>query len=89
MCCLGFFAKACGFRNDEITEIATPRGARDALGKWPSWVVEGTLIGWGENSDAIEEIIGVNDEDGLTMSEREKRLTKLFAKQGVRVTFKD
>jgi hypothetical protein len=91
MCCLGFYALACGIPEQAITEIAFPSVIEygwdtDARIRM-SWL-------WEARSDStgleMELTIGqVNDEESLSDKEREADLTKLFAFNDITVTFVD
>lgn len=88
MCCLGFFAKACGKTDAEIFN-------KPALSDAGMCIEEALLIKhdseWidaarGEHSVFL---YGVNDNRNISEKARENRITELFALAGVDVTFKD
>lgn len=75
MCCVGFLARAGGLRAKEIDNV---RGLEDVL-----------TIDLGPTlHHELSEIYGTNDDKLLSDKARESRLKHLFAKLGVRVTFK-
>lgn len=81
MCCLGFYAKACGARDWQIVGVGGPSRAH---GFWPDWMFNGSL-----RVPDVMEMMSVNDERMASDSERELALTQLFAAHGVDVTFVD
>lgn len=94
MCCLGFFARACGIDKDQIEDEAEPEDVPRA--GWPEWVLRAPDDFAGDygsadaikNSADIVEIIKVNDDDRLGAAAREAKLAALFARHGIEVEFK-
>lgn len=91
MCCLGFLSKACGVPDSELFEhgciLAYPRYEwidKYGLNAWAArlpWALPpSTLAGL-----AAE----INDSDVYTIAEKEEKLTKLFAENGIALTFVD
>lgn len=91
MCCLGFYALACGLMKIQIANVTDPAGARrptkafeDALVHIPLNPEEMPL----GNSQAAKDLMSANDSIELEDNEREQRLERLFAKIGVQVEFR-
>ncbi len=93
-CCLGFYANACGFNDEQITELGhleelldpgyggpVPGQFKDLVHQSPSGYYNGT--------DLEREIIRTNDTTSLTDEEREAKLKELFAKAGITINFED
>lgn len=73
-CCMGFFARACGFTDKQIRDChAMPKG-RGPRGKF---------YGIGRGG-----IFSANDVPGIRLRKREALLTSMFAAQGIKVRFK-
>lgn len=83
-CCLGFFARACGYKAREITGQANLFDLVERPDR-------GTKIyqQFGIDEDTHEDIVFCNDDVFIEEPEREKRLKELFASQGIEVTFED
>lgn len=77
MCCLGFFGLACGIALERLTGCGDPQDT-NARGQWPEWLFD---------SNAVGNLITANDEQRFTQSEREARISAIFAKHGVAVEF--
>lgn len=87
MCCLGFYALACGFKPEDILDIATPAGinvyidekvkAMPGLLKMNEEYVAKTTV----CSDLME----VNDDFDMRDGPRMKKITQLFRKIGATV----
>lgn len=87
MCCLGFYATSLGVSEADIAGKATPESAYTV--EWPEWVRTYACSSDRRSfdSDSILEIIDTNDSPDLTDSQRERRLTRHFARQGIKVRF--
>jgi len=77
-CCLGFYARECGFTAKEIKGCST-LGSLDIKENW-NYDFDGEILG---------EIMYHNDVDFHNDKEREEVLTGLFAKSGIKVNFVD
>lgn len=94
MCCLGFFARACGIDEDQIEDEAEPEDVPGA--GWPLWVLRESddfagdydLPGKLKNSLDIVELIKANDDEATGDRKRESRIAEIFAKHGVEVEFR-
>jgi hypothetical protein len=101
MCCLGFFALACGYRPTEIQRTGDPEETARECGepekptRWPRW-----LLGFVEsdrydgvlqprNSASCDELISANDSSIIPDPDRETRIAAIFARHGVTVRFVD
>lgn len=91
-CCLGFFALSCGIPKKDIDQKSCPA---DVISKkWPEWLVKNRgkplalHLFKGQTDTAISvQLISINDDKSLMWNTREAKLRKLFAEQGVDVTF--
>lgn len=94
MCCLGFFARACGIDKDQIEDEAEPEDVPRAV--WPGWVLRAPDDFAGDygspdalkNSSDIVALISANDDEMCGDRKREARIAELFAQHGVEVEFK-
>lgn len=91
MCCLGFYGRQiCGLNLKDLRGQGTPEDVK----KWPSddpLVIKPTSqqgYPYTLDSTICHEMVKTNDNKKITEKQREARLTKLFKKIGVNVTFK-
>jgi len=100
MCCLGFFAKACGFKSKEIKNMCTPgslyndrtysdQAERGFLKKIEKTPFKELLTKDGRNSRLANSLIDINDSSTMKNETREKKITEKLTKIGVKVTFLD
>jgi hypothetical protein len=96
MCCLGFLCRDLGWPLHELAHVTMPDllidadGAQDpaAVCLLPKWLVEkGTGDGDPDLTPLVETMANTNDDPRLTETEREAKLTELFARQGIEVEF--
>ncbi len=90
-CCLGFFAKACGIPDSQISGLPTPavlQGPKPASADWNALMKKGMSMSR-VNSDLCGELMNCNDNRDLTDDERETKLAQLFSKLGHTVVFVD
>lgn len=83
MCCLGFYAIACGLSSDDITDAADPP---DCLSTWPDearWLFSGPRV-----SGVCAHLIHQND-SRMDETKRERIIAAIFADNGVEVEFKN
>jgi hypothetical protein len=102
MCCLGFYAEACGLDRKTIRSIATPLNAvkvtvgdESAVDVNYNHVVRKSDVEWktklvnsSGNTATCRAMMEVNDNEGITDKVRETKLTALFKKLGIKVKFK-
>lgn len=81
MCCLGQISLQLGCTKKEIHNLTYPSDVTKLS------VKDNILVKDGECTNLSDEAIDINDSTMLTIAEKEKRLTKLFAKEGVKLTF--
>lgn len=81
MCCLGFFARKCGYTIKEIRNVYAPQDC--TLNKFPGW-----LVFKGVNTDIGVNLMTINDGVGMDNKVREKKIIKVFKKKGISVVFK-
>jgi len=102
MCCLGFYAIACGLDKKTIRNLACPQTAVSATkgdvvpnihGKYVTrssdsiWKTK--LVGsYDVNTPTCQELMEINDSN-LSDEEKEKKITSNFKKLGIQVTFKN
>lgn len=83
MCCLGFFALACGLGRAGLSDVKEPLDLtsrrRTVWSKKAPWLFDG-------DSD-IGRLMSSNDNAGIKAHTRERRIAKIFAKHGWRVKF--
>ncbi len=92
MCCLGFYAKACGMSDGNIASYSTPDDLPSPLRAHFKSISPWTFKNEGAcNSIATLDLIDANDSTsyGLTEHCREDRIAKIFADHGVEVEFVD
>jgi hypothetical protein len=84
-CCLGFYMEACAVPRQKITSVMTPMGFRPEL----RTQVPGWLFNEDHNniSDVCNSLMLVNDIEHENHSDKEERITSLFKKAGIEVTF--
>lgn len=92
MCCLGFYSLACGLKSDDILDACMPedvtRSNRQL--KEMAWLNE--IANKKTKFNFANTLARVNDEQSgkyKTEKAKEKRITKLFADNGIIVTFVD
>lgn len=84
MCCLGFYAKACGLNDEQILHTGAPHQLLVPLPRQMAWLVDEA------NCDATtdaSDLIFAND-SMLRDGPRERKIIKIFAQKGIEVTFK-
>ena len=80
MCCLGFLARACGYKKDDLLYDALP---------YPGLTMPNELNGWNQKylpNDAQGDIAIINDS---RKSNREELLKVEFKKYGIKIKFVD
>src|SRR5690242_7689418 len=84
-CCLGILADSCGVSKKELSATGVPSELeqRGTLPKVMNFLTEEKSDGYKRQSDYVR----VNDNDELHQKDRERQLTKLFAKDGIKVKF--
>ncbi len=89
MCCLGFYALACGVPKESIENVSTP----DCIIKPYRRLVTGMVCTSEGSSDLATDLMSANDEDttddggDITPKQREKSIRDHFKKIGVAVRF--
>ena len=82
-CCLGFVCRALGVPRKVIADVAMPYGiADDYCARLPKWLLSST-----HTSDVVK-AANINDGRDITDVERERRITAIFKKHGLRAVFK-
>jgi hypothetical protein len=89
MCCLGFYALACGLTEDQIRNVPGP------LDAFPNGISSddndncfiNTPGEWLLSDIDRARLISYNDDSHVSDQEREEKITKIFAKHGVTVKF--
>lgn len=81
MCCLGFYTKSCGVKNEHILNVGVPSKLNDNdLMKLPSWLRK-------FGSKNVAELVSFNDDSEMPEKEREKSISKIFKKLHINVRF--
>ena len=82
MCCLGFATnQICRITKKDLLEMDTP----SCVLPYKSTFTDEH----GDNNDLTNRAISINDASNISDKVREERLTALFKKHGIKVTFKD
>ena len=85
MCCLGFYALACGLNKDDILEVADPESL---LGhRLPHMLKEDGFADNAYNSSLAQKLISANDSGGDDHDAREAAVKEQFGTVGVEVKF--
>lgn len=74
MCCLGFYALACGANREEIMNVPD------------LWHFDFIRVDDGAGEDMLMEI---NDDPAISDDKREEKLTQKFQQHGIKVNFVD
>ncbi len=82
-CCLGFFAQACGARGMKNKETPCELNYSPILKQ----LVKFNKDEYKEDTQLSLRAIDINDDENLTPVKREEKLTKLFSKHGIKLTF--
>jgi len=83
MCCLGFFSLACGLREDQILGVVSPRDLLDSPTQM-SFLFDDEGL---SSSFVGDHLMATNDDPSLHDADREKNITRLFAENGIEVSF--
>lgn len=86
MCCLGFYALACGFSTNEIQDIESPEQVSRC--NWDTFLVSKGFRTDKQTEDAAT-LMATNDSSKISDEERESIITDIFKKHNIDVTFKD
>ncbi len=93
MCCLGFYALACGLPKKNIREVVAPRDLVRAGKNWNTVLVEKEKAPSGYefvlNSDTAVDAIRANDDQELSDKDREADIKDTFKLVGIKVKFVD
>ena len=85
MCCLGFIGKACGIKKEDMLNVSVPYLLEGKASK--IWPAPNYYRGPLSDYKPIDDLVAVNDSLDISESTREKRITSLMKKAGVKVTF--
>jgi hypothetical protein len=90
-CCLGFYALQCGFTPKQIRgalgPIDVPVTNKTTSPEWLKLIWFNAALRIHQNSLLTADAMQINDTADYTEEERESKLTKLFAENGVEVEF--
>lgn len=86
-CCLGFYLRAQGFTEDQISGIKVPLGVTDKLPTWMIRIEPLQCSPRGFHSESCSKLMINNDREDLSNEQREKIIIEGFAEQGIRVIF--
>ena len=84
MCCLGFYALACGADEESIRNKSEPDGLEFEI---PGLSHEDEETGNICNTDFTQSAIPINDSQYLDETKREEALIRLFKEDGRKLTF--
>jgi len=93
MCCLGFLARSCKVKMMHITNVSSPDEIpiEYRTRKFTKLMFndDGDPSTGDEPSlkEETQKMMSINDIEGLTLTQRKNKLTKLFRSQGIGVTF--
>jgi hypothetical protein len=91
MCCLGFYAKACGVKAKPLTGKGYPHQLTIGLPNEMDWLIESANTDGrgGHGSNAAYNLVRANDDDmaGITRRERERSIKAQFRAAGITVKF--
>ena len=92
-CCLGFFANAAGFSDEQINGIGRPQELNGVQyeGKFDGLVYQESESSEYTNydTDVCAAVMKVNDDSDMPNKAREERLTELFSQIGHEIVFVD
>lgn len=90
MCCLGFYAKACGVPSDKLLNLPD-YSYMNNVSALPSTLIDRCNTDprhdSNTNTDTAESLLHTNDAVGYAAGAREKEIAKLFKKAGISVSF--
>lgn len=99
-CCLGFLGAACGYSDTDLDEVPGPSDTVADIEKnlWPEVLLKPNEK-WSEENDdwtsavvdskLCKDMMNVNDDKNISDAEREVKLTTLFRRARITVTFTD
>lgn len=94
MCCLGFYAKKCGLKKKDITDVASPGEIEyDIKDAWDTFLIK--RLDMPDSTDLLVDsniantLMEVNDDVNASDKDRELKLKELFKEQGIKVKFVD
>lgn len=85
MCCLGIYLDACGIAAEKLEDQATPEDV-DPSEDIPAWLYRLTKDSK-ECTAKVWNLIDTNDDEDIPETEREAEVERLFANEGIKVTF--
>src|SRR5277367_909081 len=93
MCCLGFYAEACGLDRKFIRHLKSPAAAvtasKEDFTLHKSGVIWKTeLVNRNGDSATCYQMMAVNDNEDIKDDVRETKLTALFKKLNIKIKFK-
>lgn len=93
-CCLGFFGQACGLADSMMLHTPDPdaldEASKKALEKvGAEWLFEEKDEYGHRQSKATDHLINANDNELFTEDARELEVARIFAENGITVTFVD
>ncbi len=85
MCCLGFFGKSCGVSSKNLLGNSNPYNVPKA--KRTKRFTKFCFDEDGEEKGIIDQLVHANDNPGMDLSKRKRKIAGLFRKMGVEVKF--
>lgn len=86
-CCLGFYSEACGISRKVMHSIATPADLAAVSEQKSNVIWKTKLVRSGVNSISCQKLININDSSTTDDAFKEKKLTSLFKRLGIKVKF--
>lgn len=102
MCCLGFYAKECGLKKKNITDVVSPGEIEYEIKDiWDTFLLarisniydsdpdDPGLTDIIIDSEIANSLMEINDDVNISDEDREYKLKELFKEQGIKVKFVD
>lgn len=89
-CCLGFAGKQlCNISDERMLDMPDPESLGMDFENGMPWSVWMGVSGQARHSFDIESLIDINDDEGISDSDREEKITAIFAQHDVDVIFEN
>lgn len=87
MCCLGFYGLACGMTFDSIESMAYPSSVKKKTPKQIGWLFEDSPFISDDEKKNQYALADINDRRDVKNYERERKIKRRFARNGIEVNF--
>ena len=88
MCCLGFLGRQCRVPQKEMLDKGLPDNV-DRSYRFPNTIVKTDEYGSTDCTMLCDDIVHTNDTSIISDKQRERKLTQLFKKADIAITFVD